>query len=376
MLDILRKKSSSIVVKTILGLIVVVFVFYFGTSTLRRTAGHPANILARVNGYEITEGDLQSFIRLKKENDPMFANINDEFLQMIRGSLIEGLIQERIMLQGAQKAGIVVSDPELIDSIRKYPAFQKDGQFNAEGYNNFKPIFNQRYGMDFEPWMRNNLVRDKLLKSFENTVIVTENEAKKAYEAQNTTIKLKDVLVALKDIPNFAPDDKKLNELIATKKTDMADLNAPVDDAKIKEEALGELKNQAIAAENKKLSEELWPLFTKGNNLDAEIKKYGLTQKETEPVSIANAGEVFSNVNDITILAQIFTLSKDKPYPPSPVEGEDGYHFYKFISRTSPEWDKFKAEETIAEVKKQMAMDSFSAWLKDAEDSASIKRYF
>ena len=52
----------------------------------------------------------------------------------IPGRVLDELITTELLEQAAEAHGITVSDTDLLDSIRKDPSFQKDGQFDPETY--------------------------------------------------------------------------------------------------------------------------------------------------------------------------------------------------------------------------------------------------
>jgi len=52
----------------------------------------------------------------------------------IKHSVLEGLVTQRLMMEGAREAGLVVSDEQMAQIIATVGAFQKDGKFDKQQY--------------------------------------------------------------------------------------------------------------------------------------------------------------------------------------------------------------------------------------------------
>ena len=76
-------------------------------------------VVATVDGYKITAGDLKASIRIEKEKyDPIILK-TAENSQALKKAVLESLIQEAVLLNIAKKDDITVSDEELKKELLK-----------------------------------------------------------------------------------------------------------------------------------------------------------------------------------------------------------------------------------------------------------------
>jgi len=136
MLQSIRDNSQGIVAKVIVGLIVVTFALFGVESLVSLTGG--SNAPATVNGVDVSERDLYQGVELQRrqllaqmgENaDPTQIDEN-----MLRGVVLDSLIQQQVMLQSAQNQGLAFTDAMADQMVLATPEFQVEGQFNRNQY--------------------------------------------------------------------------------------------------------------------------------------------------------------------------------------------------------------------------------------------------
>ncbi len=134
MLKLLRKYSRSWLIALTIGAIVVVFIFW-GVGTLRSPQFQEA---ASVNGTPIL---MTAYIRqyqglIKQYQERSGGDLTEEMIKAmhLKEMALNRLIEETLLVQAADRLGFTVSDAELRQEIQKYPAFQKDGQFDQKRY--------------------------------------------------------------------------------------------------------------------------------------------------------------------------------------------------------------------------------------------------
>tara|TARA_R110001592_G_scaffold69367_3_gene212573 strand:+ start:6961 stop:8934 length:1974 start_codon:yes stop_codon:yes gene_type:complete len=134
MLQNIRKNSQGTVAKMIVGLIVVVFALFGVESIVGGIGGEPE--IATVNGKEISQ---PSFLRavegkrrqiLSQMGEKADPDLIDEAL--LRSSVLEGMINEEILVQDSESKGLFVSEMAVDNYIRSIEQFQIDGQFSNE----------------------------------------------------------------------------------------------------------------------------------------------------------------------------------------------------------------------------------------------------
>ncbi len=194
MLRTIRNSTGSWLIKFILGIIVIVFVFW-GVGSFR---SQRLNVLTKVNGEDI----LMESYRLAH------ANMLDNYKQMFGGQIPEGfldridikqqvlngLINETLIRQTASEMGILVSDIDVQNIILAIPAFKHNGVFDQRLYE--RSLRGARLTPTaFEAQMRQHLLTDKLKGLLFSGLAVTEAEANEHYMFENEEINLAYVLI-------------------------------------------------------------------------------------------------------------------------------------------------------------------------------------
>lgn len=166
MLQTIRENSQGIIAKVIVGLIIVTFAL-FGVESLIGLA-NSEKAPAEVNGEEVSNIDLQRELELERRQilsqmgedaDP--AAIDEAAL---RRSVLEGLIEDKVLLQSAQAQGLFISEQMIDQLIVAQPAFQgEDGSFDR---NQFELMLR---GQGLTPLMYRDVLRRALLTGQERS---------------------------------------------------------------------------------------------------------------------------------------------------------------------------------------------------------------
>ena len=123
MFDFVNRKKR--IVQVIMGLAVLPFLFW-GVESYRNTGQE--GYVAIVDGEEIPRREYEQAL--------MGANFDSAMLDSfeIRNSVLERLIQQRLLQREAVNNGFIVLDSQLVKTIREIPAFQKDSKFSKQQY--------------------------------------------------------------------------------------------------------------------------------------------------------------------------------------------------------------------------------------------------
>ncbi|MCP4597346.1 SurA N-terminal domain-containing protein [Neptuniibacter sp.] len=136
MLQSIRDNSQGIVAKIIVGLIAVTFALFGVESLVSLTAG--SNAPATVNGVEISQQDLYQGVQLQRRQmlnqmgddaDPALLDEN-----LISNMVLEGLIEQSVLVQSAENQGLVFSDAMIDQLIVSTKDFQVDGKFERSQF--------------------------------------------------------------------------------------------------------------------------------------------------------------------------------------------------------------------------------------------------
>src|SRR5690606_17136994 len=138
MLQTMRDNAQGMIAKIIVGFIIVVFALWGVESIV--SIGSGTSVTASVNGEDITEEDIVRTVKQQKANlRRQFGDQYDDNLfneQCLRQSALEQLIEQKIALVQAQELGLRASPRSIDETIVTIPAFQLDGRFNREQFQN------------------------------------------------------------------------------------------------------------------------------------------------------------------------------------------------------------------------------------------------
>lgn len=184
MLALMRKHARNWLMKIILGIIILVFIFYFGSigGDLERDP------IATVGGTVITReayiNEYQNLISFYRQR--YGANLTEEVLAALdpKRSAFDSLINQAVILAKADELNLDVSDQEVQDVIYSHPAFQRNGNFDLALYEQTLRHRGMNPG-DFEALQRTMLKIEKLERLIKESVKVSETEARELYRLQN-----------------------------------------------------------------------------------------------------------------------------------------------------------------------------------------------
>lgn len=189
MLGWMRKQTRSWFVYIAFGIIIVVFVFFYGWRG--DMAGDEATV-AVVNGekltrkqYEQAYENLLMFRRNLSEDSP----ITDEEIKQLRQQALDNIIERTVMFQEAARLGIAVSQDEIRKQIADTPAFQRNGVFDKDIYLR-QLAANRMSPGDYEKAMQARSLIAKLVNSVQNTAKLSEPELYGLYRLENEKVNL------------------------------------------------------------------------------------------------------------------------------------------------------------------------------------------
>ena len=189
MLDYLRKKKRSWIITFLLGLIIVVFIAFYGGSKFQDTK---LQDVADVNGEPITQAEFN--VRYERAVDryrDMLKRSTPEMLKSLnlKGTLLEDMIQKKLALQEARRMGLTASDDELAEVIARVPEFQVMGRFNKERYLMLLRA-NRLTPEQFEEDQRDQITIQRLYGVLLDSVQVPDNELRARYSFEQEKINL------------------------------------------------------------------------------------------------------------------------------------------------------------------------------------------
>ena len=189
LLSLMRKHAKSWLIKFLIGIIAIVFIFYFGYSFRSRRVVK----IAYVNGEPITGLEYEKAYRdlvegLRRQYRDLW---NDKLIKKLklRQRALDSLIERKLITHEAKRLGLSVTEEEIQKAIMEYPAFQVGGRFDIGRYrlllrqNRMKPE-------DFEDSIAMELLQQKIRGFLWAFVPVTEQEIKDRYTYANEKVKI------------------------------------------------------------------------------------------------------------------------------------------------------------------------------------------
>jgi len=180
MLDFLRRKAQSTVIQVTIVAIILVFVFW-GVGTNQGTG---PNAVATVNDEMISYQEYQRVYdqRVKQLQAQFGGNIPAGLFESlgIKDQVLEGLIQRALVRQGAEEAGLMVSDWEVRKAIQDMEAFKNNGAFDSDWYQQIL-AGNRMSPTEFEASMKADLLAAKVTDHVSRFGGVSDGEIKERF---------------------------------------------------------------------------------------------------------------------------------------------------------------------------------------------------
>lgn len=211
MLNLMRKHAGSWMIKVILFAIVVVFVFWgVGSFTSRNQTQ-----VADVNGEIISvETYRQAYYQLMDNFRRLYGDqLNDDLLKMLQPGqqALDNLISRILMLQESDRLGIDVNEQELADAIQAISAFQNNGAFDYQRYQQLLSL-NKMTTEQFEQTQLQDLRIGKLQSLITSAVTISDEESRQWYEWNNAEVNLDYVVFAAEKYSDVTPTQQQLEK--------------------------------------------------------------------------------------------------------------------------------------------------------------------
>jgi peptidyl-prolyl cis-trans isomerase D len=308
LLSLMRRQAKSWLIKVLIAIIAVVFVFYFGYSFRERQA----NRMANVNGDVITVLQYDKAYRnllegLQKEYRGMW---NDNLIKIfdLKNRALDGLITQKLVSQEAQRIGLDVTEKEIQEKIVSYPAFQFRGRFDESRYRSVL-LNNRMTPENFEEVLAQELLQEKVQQFLTTFSPVTDQEVLDQYTYANKKAKVSFVQF----IADHYKDKVKIEEASLGKYFEenkekyripekikvayvVVDPNAFKDQVKVSDEQIKEYYEEHIDTfKEKKQVKARHILFKLAENASPE-EEAKVKQKAEEVLKKAKAGENFAEL--------------------------------------------------------------------------------
>lgn len=189
LLSLMRKHAKSYLIKVLIAIIAIVFIFYFGYSFHSKEGAKVA----------VVNGELITGMEYRKAYGEMLSALQRQYGNMWSDSLIDvfdlknralqELIDDKLISQEARRIGLDVTEEEIRNEIMSYPAFQFQGRFDERLYYS---VLNQNRMQpeDFEATIAQVLLKDKVSQFMTAFLPVTDEEVREYYTFTNQQVKI------------------------------------------------------------------------------------------------------------------------------------------------------------------------------------------
>ena len=402
MLQNIRDNSQGWIAKTIIGIIVALMAFT-GIEAIFQASGNNKQDVAKVNGEEITQTELSQAVDMQRRQlmqqlgKDFDASLLDE--KLLRDAALKGLIDRKLLLQGAADSKFGFSEAALDQVILQTPEFQVDGKFNAERFD--QVIRQLGYSrMQFRQMLTQEMLIGQVRAGIAGSGFVTDAEVlafarleKQTRDFATVNIKADPAAVKLTDdevkayydqhAKEFMTPDQVVIDYLELKKSSFFDQVTVKDDelqaAYEKETAnlaeqrraahiLIEVNDKVTEAQAKAKIEEIQARLAKGEKFEALAKEFS-----QDPGSANNGGDLgFAGpgVYDPDFETALYGLKQDQVS--TPVRTTFGWHLIKLLGVEAPEVPSFASlkDKLTRELKAQQVEQRFVEATKQLEDAA------
>lgn len=401
MLQNIRDNSQGWIAKTIIGVIVALMALT-GFDAIFQATTH-TNEAAKVNGEEISQNELSQAVDMQRRQlmqqlgKDFDASLLDE--KMLRESALKGLIDRKLLLQGAEQSKFAFSEAALDQVILQTPEFQVDGKFSSERFD--QVIRQLGYNrMQFRQMLAQEMLIGQLRAGVAGSGFVTDAEVlafarleKQTRDFATLTVKADPAAVKLTDdevkayydehAKEFMTPDQVIIDYLELKKSSFFDQVAVKDEdlqaayqkeiANLSEQRraahiLIEVNDKTTEAQAKAKIDEVQAHLAKGEKFEALAKEFS-----QDPGSANNGGDLGyagPGVYDPAFEKALYSLSKDQVS--EPVRTDFGYHLIKLLGVEAPEVPTLASlkDKLTRELKAAQVEQRFVEATKQLEDSA------
>jgi peptidyl-prolyl cis-trans isomerase D len=198
-------------IKVLLGGIIVTFIFWYGWSGSRDRSHDYA---AQVNGTVITHEQVNNIYEseLEKIRLRFKGSLPSDLIEKLnlKKSVVQGLVNQALLLQEASSLGLIVTDEDVVQDIRSSPIFQREGVFDLGMYREYLRAIKQS-ATAYEAFRKQELLEQQVVRLLTDATKTDPDEIKRLWHFQNDKLVLSVILFKADATSEKAePDAKEL----------------------------------------------------------------------------------------------------------------------------------------------------------------------
>jgi len=330
-------------VKVLLGIIIFVFVLYFGSMGGRQRA----EAIATLDGKIISRADFDrqyhDVVELYRQR---FGGIlTEEMLRALdlKRQVLDKMVDQAILMKKAEELGIKVTPEELRSSITSIPTFQRNGVFDEALYQRMLR-YNRMKPEEFEAMQRQTMTVLKLESIIVDGVHVADQEVYDYFLMRNAKVNLttchlspqgfiREVNITQADLERYlkehgeafrVPTQVKVRYILFSPQLYSDQVTVSPQEVAEYRQSLGSsgaktMTDDKIAFEIKKIkgmrrayeeAKKAHDEIYQSENFDAYVAKHRLPVKTTDYFTEANPPAELSSVKDLT--KTVFALQRNE----------------------------------------------------------------
>jgi len=355
MLKFMRKYATGYLVKSLFGIIIIVFIFW-GVGSFKGKE----KVVAKVGPYKISIVEYQeSYNRLLNFYRMLYKERLDESTLnqlKIKEKAMDEIVDRYVLLIKARQMGIDVSNKEFAEYIANIDAFKRDGKFSKSAYvevlkrNNIDP-------KKFEESERIRLLTTKLVTIIsDNGSIFSEDDAWKSYIKERGKVNLSYVRF----------DPASFRDKVVLSEKEVEDVYAKEKD-RYKSENIYRLKYITINDKSPVKDDKAYVDLLKIKNITEYAKQKGL---DVHDLGMLNERELIKRFKELKIEEWLYGLKKGDISLPV----RDGSHSYIFQLIDAENGKPFDKNHVLKEIKDKLIKEK-AGFVAKAAAEAEIKKY-
>lgn len=401
MLQNIRDNSQGWIAKTIIGVIIVLLALTGFDAILSSTSN--SQNAAEVNGEKISLTELSRAVEMQRRQ--LLQQLGRDFDAsqlsegLLRNAALSGLIERKLLLQGAEAAGFAFSQNALDQLILQTPEFQDDSKFDP---NRFDQVIAQMgYSRSqFRQMLEQEMLIGQLRAGLAGSGFVTDREVEAFARLEQQTrdfatmiLPLDSASVAVESdavrayyeehASRYMTPEQVMVEYVELKR------DAFFDQIEVKDEDLQALYQREIAnlAEQRQAAHILIEVNDKLNDEEARAKLEDLKARLDKGEDFAPLAKEFSQdsgsadkggdlgyagpgVYDPAFEQVLYALKKGEVS--SPIRSEFGWHLVKLLDVQPPEVPSFDSlkEKLVRNLKSDQVEQAFVEASRELENAA------
>ncbi len=173
--------------------------------------------VALVDGTPVTTKEYRMALSRQVEffNQMMGGNMSEKQMEQmgVKESVLNSLIQLKLILNTADKMGFIVSLDEVKNEIKNMPYFKTNNQFDVNLYRNALQA-NGYVPTQFEELVRNDMKQKKVEELFSSS-LVSENHVRDVLKFKNNIVVVQGVKVSRQSLaPLVSVSEQEIKEYI------------------------------------------------------------------------------------------------------------------------------------------------------------------